>query len=1117
MARIDMTALPPARGLIATFTRHRTLANIVLVVMIVAGLAALPRMRAQFFPDSVVQEVSVSVIWEGAGAEDVDRAIVQVLEPSLLVVEGVESTTSRASEGKALIELEFEPGWDMGRAVDDVEAALNLADDLPADAEPPEVTRGVWRDTVTDVVITGPLPLDQLGRMADELLVRLYAVGVTRTAVRGIAAPEVVVEVPSLQLIRHDLSMAEIAAVIAAEAATAPAGDVAAGQARVRTGQEKRSPEQLAGLVLRANDDGSKVTLGDVATIRSEGADRARAYFVGTDPAVTINVARSDQGDAIKIQRQVEAVIAEMKLSLPEAVTIELIRTRSEAISARIDLLVKNAAMGLVLVVGLLFLFLNARTAFWVAAGIPVSMLAAIAAMHMAGLTLNMISIFALIITLGIVVDDAIVVGEHADFRARHLGEPPMLAAENGARRMLAPVFASTITTIIAFGGLAVIGGQMGNTIKDIPFTVIAVLAASLVECFLILPNHMGHALVRAAREEWFDWPSRQVNRGFDWLRHRVMRPVTQLVIRARYVVLAAAVALLASQVGLVISGTVQWRFFNAPEQGSVVGNFAMLPGAERADTLAMMRGLQEAVTRVGAAYEAEHGVNPVEYAIAEIGGNSGRPLAGADTKDADLLGAVSIELIDPDLRPFSSAEFIARLQDEAPRHPALEELSFRSFRMGPSSDGLSVQLSGAESRTLKEAAEALKAALAAYPEISAVEDNLAYDKEELILDLTPQGAALGFTMEGLARELRHRLNGIEAATYPDGTRSAAIRVELPEGELAADFTERLRLRTPSGAWVPLADIVQVDVKTGFSTIRRENGLRLVAVTGDLSEDNAERATQITDELTGTILPRLSEDFGVAWQLSGMAEQERDFMADAMVGLALCLIGIFIVLAWIFSSWTRPIVVMAVIPFGLIGAIWGHWFWGLPLSMFAVVGLIGMVGIIINDAIVLVSTVDEYAQTRGLVPAIVDAVSDRLRPVFLTTATTVLGLAPMLYERSSAALFLKPTVITLVYGLGFGMVLVLIVVPAILAVQQDFGRQTRALRRAVRVPGLRMALGSVAMVLALGFAATLGRAMLTGGGMGAAFAVFAVFALVAAVAARLIVPRLRRPAIRGSR
>jgi len=1072
-------------GVLSYFARHRTAANLLLVLLIAAGVAAFPRMQAQFFPDVIIDNVSVSVAWDGAGAEDVDSAIVQLLEPALLAVEGVESSESTSREGNARITLDFEPGWDMARAADDVQAAVDAVANLPEDAEDPEVRRGVWRDRVTDVVITGPVAVDQLGRFTDEFVARLYVAGVTRTTIRGIAAPETVVEVPSAALIRYDITMAEIAEAIAAEAEADPAGDVAGANARVRTGTAKTRADQIAGIVLRSDPDRSTLTIGDVGRVVVGGVDRERAYFVGENPAISVRVDRSDRGDAIDIQRQVEAVAAELQRTLPEGVSIDLIRTRAEAITGRLNILLDNGLLGLGLVVTLLFLFLNARTAFWVAAGIPVAMTAAVAMMYAAGLTLNMISLFALIITLGIVVDDAIVVGEHADARARKLGEGPVEAAENAAKRMFPPVFSATLTTIIAFFGLVAIGGRFGDLIADIPFTVIVVLIASLIECFLILPNHMAHSIAHSAKRHWYDMPSRVVNRGFTWVRETLFRPLMAGVVRARYPVLALAVLLLAVQIASFIRGDLQWRFFNAPERGSVSGNFAMAPGATRADTMAMMREMQRATEAVAVRYAAEYGTNPLDYVIAEVGGNTGRGLSGVETKEEFQLGSIAIELIDADLRPYSSFQFVAELQDEVRRHPLVETLSFRGWRSGPGGDALDVQLYGAEAETLKSAAVDLIATLSQFPEVSALEDSLAYDKEELILDLTPQGQALGFTIDQLGRVLRHRLNGIEAATYPDGPRSATIRVELPAGELTADFLDRTRMRTAAGAYVGLADLVSVETRSGFSTVRRENGLRLVSVTGDISEDDPARAAEIMTALEETILPALEEAFGVTSQMSGLAEQENEFLNDARTGFVLCLLGIFLCLAWIFSSWTRPLVVMAIIPFGLVGCFYGHAVWDVPLSMFSVVGLIGMTGIIINDSIVLVTTIDEYAEDRGLFPAIVDGTTDRLRAVMLTTLTTVLGLAPLLYETSQQAQFLKPTVITLVYGLGFGMVLVLLVVPALLAAQQDVAKQIAALRRGLRAlgraPGVAVATGVAALLVAALFAASLGAVAVTGG------------------------------------
>lgn len=1059
--------------LIGYFARHRTIANLLLVLMIVAGVNAAFQIRAQYFPDIVVNEVTVTVPWEGAGAEDVDRAIVQVLEPAILTIDGVAGISSRASEGRAVIDIEFEPNIDLALAEEEVQAAVDGINTLPEGADDPEVAAFAWRDRVTDVLISGPVGVDQLARFADEFTGRLFARGITRATITGLAAPETVVEVTSARLMQHDITMEDVARAIAAASADSPAGELGEA-ARLRTGTERRSVAEIEAIVLRSSPDGTTLKVGDIATVRANAANSGRAAFVGPNPAMTIRVDRADDGDAIRMQATVAEVAAEMQLGLPPGATVDLVRTRAEQISDRLALLLDNGLTGLALVLALLFLFLNARIAFWVAAGIPVAMIASLAAMHALGLTLNMISLFALIIMLGIVVDDAIVVGEHADFRVRSLGEPAELAAENAARWMGAPVLASSITTVVAFLGLLAVGGRFGEMIAAIPITVSIVLLASLIECFLILPNHLKHALTPSGKDHWYDWPSRQVNRGMAWLGVHAIRPATRLILVARYPVLAAAVLALAVQAALFLRGDVQFRFFAPPEQASVTGSFSMLPGARREDTLEMMRELQRAAEVVAARFEAEYGLNPATFILAEVGGATGRSLSGADSKGPDLLGSISIELISPDLRPYPTSAFLTALQEEVVPHPLLEELSFRNAFFGPGGASLSVDFHGGEAETLKAAAEALKAALAAYPEVTGLEDTLAYDKEELILTLTPRGESLGLDTAALGRALRDRLGGIEAATYPDGPRQASIRVELPESELTADFLDRTLIRVSSGVYVPLTDIVTVDSKAGFSTVRRENGLRTITVSGDLAEDDPARATEVQRALTEEILPRIAADHGLAWELSGQARDERAFLGGAAVALVLCLLGIYLTLAWIFAHWTRPLVVMSVIPFGLVGAVFGHWIWGMPLSMFSIVGLIGMAGIIINDSIVLISTVDQYAERRGLRAAIIDGVADRFRPVLLTTLTTVLGLAPLLYERSSQAEFLKPTVVTLVFGLGFGMLLVLMVIPALLAVQSDLSRALRTLRRALRrgPRGLRpilgaAAIGMVAMTLAL--------------------------------------------------
>ncbi|MEE8270903.1 MAG: efflux RND transporter permease subunit, partial [Alphaproteobacteria bacterium] len=984
---MDLTGLRASAsvgGVFAYLVRHRTAANLLLLLMIVAGVVAGTRLRTQFFPDIVIEVVTVSVAWSGAGPQDIDDAVIALLEPQLLTVEGVTEITSVARESRATITLEFEPGWDMQRAVDEVKSAVDGVTTLPDDAEQPVFRRGAFRDRITDVVISGPVGIDQLTRFGDELQARLFRAGVTRTSLRGVAEPVIRVSVPEAMLHRHQLALRDVADAIAAESARDPAGDLGTRATRVRTGTERRDAATVGDVAVRSLPDGGKLLVRDVATIELEGVERGTAYYSGDDPAIVLRVERGADGDTIALQALVARTVDEMRATLPPGVTIILTRTRAEAVSDRLEILVRNGATGLVLVLGFLFLFLSARTAFWVAAGIPTAMAATIALMWAFGLTLNMVSLFALILCLGIVVDDAIVVGEHADHLARH-GMKPADAAVAAARRMAAPVFSASITTIIAFAALTAVGGRFGRLIFDIPFTVAVVLLASLAEAFLILPAHMRHALAANQRSPWYDAPSRTFNRGFVWFRERVFRRVLRLAIAARYPVVGAAVMLLLVSAALFVDGTVRWRFFNAPERAVISANIAMLPGATRDDTRAMLDEMRRALDAVDARFAEQHGTAPVVSALATVGGTAGRGLHSADAKDRDLLGGFSVELIDPDQRPYSAFAFIADWQDEIRQHPLLETLALRGHRSGPGGDAIDVELTGPDSETLKAAAEALKVELSRFRAVSALEDTLAYDKTELILTLTPLGEALGFTTDAVGRALRDRLEGIEAAEFAIGARTAEIRVAAPEDELTHAYLYQTRLGTPGGGYVPLSEIVEIDARLGYSAIRRENGLQVVSVTGDIAEDDAEAAAEVTRALADTLLPDLAARFDVDYRLGGLAEQEHDFLSDAALGFGLCLAGIYLTLAWIFASWTRPLVVMAVIPFGVIGMIWGHHWHGLPLSMFSVVGLIGMSGIIINDSIVLVTTIDGLATRRPLLAAVIDGSADRLRAVLLTT------------------------------------------------------------------------------------------------------------------------------------
>ncbi len=1045
------------------FIQHPTAANLLMAFAIALGLASAFTIRAQFFPDVVSETATVRVVWAGAGPADVDAGIIAVLEPTLRAIDGVEKTQSLAREALGSVVITFGPGVDLDAAVADVEAAVDaVVSDLPDSAEEPTVTRGRFRDLVTNVVLSGAVSRERLTAEAEGLRDALFTSGVTRVSIEGVVDPVIRIEPDANALRRFGLSLTDLAARVRAESEALPLGSLDGGAARVRAGEDRRGIDQLAAIPVIRRVDGSNVRLDDIARLTlfdgdgpvedgqaAIGGTGASVFFSGGDPAVRLRVDRHAAGDAIEIQRAVERVVADFQPSLPQGVEARLTQTRAQAIIDRLDILYRNGLGGLVIVLALLFLFLNARTALWVAAGVPTALLATIALMQLGGISLNMVSLFALILCLGIVVDDAIVVGEHADHLARK-GETPARAALLSARRMAGPVVSASLTTIIAFGALVLIGGRFGDFVADLPRTVVAVVAASLVECFIILPAHMRHALAAGAANAWYDAPSRAVNRGFDWFRERAFRPMMSFAARLRYPVVGGVIALFLASLALRADGTVPWFFFNAPERGTIRVNVAMAHGAQRSDTFAMIGEMRRALDVVNARFADEHGDAPVIDETARIGGGVGRGLGGSVSRDADQLGGMEVELIDPDLRTYSANVFARAWEAEIQRPPLLEAISLRGLRSGPGDDPIVLEISGAaDARALKAASLALQDAIAGLPGVSAVEDSMPYDKPELTIQLSRRGEALGFSTDVIASELRGRLDGVEVAQYPLNGREGRIEVRLADGARDAGFVYDTRLIAPGGGSVALADIAAVTETQGFASATRINGIPLTVVTGDI-EDDAEIRAAAQAALSGGIIPEIEARYGVEIIESGLKQQERDFLNDAMIGFALGVLGIYLTLAWVFGSWRRPFVVLLAIPFGFIGAIWGHYWHDVPLSMFSVVGLIGLSGIVINDSIVLVTAIDERARRQPFRDAVLDGVCDRLRAVLLTTLTTVGGLTPLLFETSRQALFLKPTVITLAFGLSFGLIMILAVTPAFVIVQHDVGNAWRAFRRGSR-------------------------------------------------------------------
>ncbi|NIZ08444.1 efflux RND transporter permease subunit [Pseudooceanicola sp. HF7] len=1031
-------------GILRFFTRHGTAANLFLLGVLIFGLYAVTQIRAQYFPDIITESIEVRVTWEDASPEDIDDGIIAVASPPLLAVDGVSALSATAREGSARIELEFEPGWDLNQALTDVEAAMPGASSLPDGAETPEIARNTWRDRVLDVVLSGDFDRVQMERYGEQLESDLQRAGVTQASLRGLTAPRIAIIADPAALAQYGLTLSDLSAAVLEEARQTASGRLETSATTLRAGVERRDAEAIRAIEVETGE--GPIPLDQIARVESDPAGSGRAYFLEGRAAVSISVERGAGGDSLKIEKTVRAVADQFLETAPEGLRVDLIRNEAAQIMARLEILLENGVFGLLLVLVLLYLFLSPSAAIWVAVGIPVSLAAGVGLMWMTGQSVNMISLFAMILCLGIIVDDAIVVAEHTEFRAKTLGEPRPRAAERAALWMLGPVLASTVTTVAAFLSLTFITGHFGSFLATIPLVVAAVLVASLAECFLVLPHHMAHGLNGLDRS-WVGAPARMVTRAFDRLRLHVFVPLLKWVIRLRYAVLLLAIGATLQAALMIAERDVQWRFFSAPSTPTLSLNIAMVDGATREDTLAMLAEMNRAATVVRDRFTQEYGADPVVFILSEVGGMAGRGLATGDDKDADLIAAVTIELIEADARPYEPNTFLQALEAEMQRPEELESFAFRAGRYGPGGDSLDVIFYGQDLEDLKAASLALQEAMEAYPEVTGMEDNLVFSGLEHALALNGYGRALGLQSRGLASELKARLSGLEVMTYVDGTREASVEVELPEGTVTAAYLDEIRLEAPTGEWVRLGEVVDVSSAPAIAALRREQGLNLIRVTGEIGDEDAARSEAILGALEQSILPRIARTHGVGYRFDGLKAQEQAFLSEAAVGFGICLLGIYMTLALVLGSWLRPLTIMSVVPVGLTGVVWGHWAWDMPMSIFSVVGMIGMSGIIVNDSIVLVSAFQDKLATRATIPAVIEATAERLRPVLLTTLTTVLGLAPLLFERSTQAEFLKPMVVTLCYGLGLGFFIVLLVIPSLVVAQHDLRRALKSTHR----------------------------------------------------------------------
>ncbi len=1034
------TAAGAGRGVIGFFARHRTAANLVMVLMILLGALGLARMNTQFFPAFGIDWVSVSVTWPGASAEDVDANIVAAIEPEVRFLDGVKRVVSQSVEGVGSVVMEFETGSDLDTALANVENAVSRVETLPEDSEKPVVARVYVYEPIGNLVVSGPFSEAALRAHAKGIRDGLLAAGVDKVDLFGSRREEIWVEVGEGRLRQLDLTLRDIAARIGTSSVDLPSGIVPAGtNKQIRSLGLAGSVEEMGQVEVIAREDGAKVHLRDIATISEQFNERDAIAFRAGYPAIELRVRRAPTSDALEQSDILDTFLEELRPSLPPTLVVEHYGKQAELIDDRIEMLLRNGGSGLALVVLVLFIFLSTRVAFWVTVGIPVSLLATLGVMMLTGQTINMVSLFALIMAVGIIVDDAIVVGEHA-VTQRGAGAGPAEAAERGARRMLAPVMAATLTTLAAFLPLFMVSDLIGQMIRAIPLVIVAVLIASLIECFLVLPGHLRIALSADPRREnrfarWF-------NPRFEAFRDGLFARIVRGCVAWRYLTVAVAVGLLLVFLGLIVGGRVSFVFFPSPESDAVLANATFVEGTKRETTIAMVDELGRALQ------EAEDALTEGAGGLVVMSlGQVGKPVARANTYflgTGDHIGGMRVELQPSDRRSIRTQTLIEEWRSRVRPLPGLETMTILEQQAGPPGREIDIRVTGDDLTALKAAAGDVRTLLERFPGVSDIEDNTPYGKQETILTVTPRGRALGFTTESAARQVRASFEGTIARRFARGDEEVAVRVRLPHDTLTEGDLRRFYLRSPAGMEVPLAEVVSFHEKAGFASIRREDGQRMIAVTAEIDE-SVTTTDEVLDALRAEELPQVAEEHRVGVLLRGKAEEQATTIGDITTGAIVGLIAIYLILAWIFSSYARPLFVMAVIPFGAVGAIFGHMVLGYDLTVLSMVALLGLAGIVVNDSIILVRAIqDRLDAGESPMEALVNGARDRLRAVILTSVTTIFGLTPLLFETSLQAQFLKPMAVTIVFGLLGVTFIVLILVPSLLAIQGDiaafFGR-----------------------------------------------------------------------------
>ena len=1023
--------LDDLRGPIAYMVRHRVASNLLMLTLLLGGLICVLSIKQEVFPDFDMDMVNISVSYPGASPEEIEQGIILSVEEAVRGLEGVEEVSSTAREGNGTVSVELLAGADQQKIYQEIQQEVDRITTFPEEAESPSVVLITHKRGVIDLALHGDLPEQTLRELAEETRDRLlHSPEITQVELSGVRDYEIGISVSRDRLREYNLTIPEIAAQVRASALELAGGSLKTdgGEILVRFQDRRDYGDEFADIPIIGSESGGQVLLGDIAEITDGFEDTDRFATYNGEPCIFLNVYRVGEQTPIQVADAAKVVIQELNESYPPGVEINVLRDRSDTYRQRAALLLKNGFTGLALVLILLGLFLQPRLAFWVMMGIPISFLGAFLFLPRMDVSINMMSMFAFIIALGIVVDDAIVVAENIHGYLKR-GFPPVRAAILGAKEMTTPVIFSVLTNIVAFCPLLFVPGVIGKIWKVIPIVVISVFSISLVECLLVLPSHLSHKGLLGKLLAPLTRRQTVFSSWFYQLIQSYYSPFLARMLKFRYLVVASAISILILVVGYVAGKRIGTELMPRVESDSSVVT-AVLPYGSPVERTIEVR---DKLIAVGEKIGREHGG---EKLLQEIYAEIGRSYNGVS---GGHVVEVRCYLTDSDTRPIGTSEFTQFWRQAVGEIPGLQAMIFESDRGGPGGGrGITLELSHSDTDILDQAGTELAEALALFPVVSDIDDGFADGKVQLDFSLLPQGINLGLTSSEVAAQVRGSYYGTEALRQQRGRNEVKVKVRLPRNERESEYDlERLLIRTPDGIDIPLNEVARITRGRAYTTIERKEGRRTVTVSANVSP--ASEAERIANEVTVKILPDLMEKYpGLTWGYEGRQADFREGNASLGMGFVFALLMIYVLLAIPFRNYTQPLIVMVSIPFGVIGAVIGHVIMGYSLSIMSLMGIVALSGVVVNDALILIDFINnKTAEGMPSSEAIHAAGVRRFRPILLTTLTTFGGLAPMIFETSRQASFMIPMAISLGYGILFSTAITLLLVPSLCWIRED--------------------------------------------------------------------------------